>query len=184
MRRRGGVNQRIALPLLQKLLGVGQHRGFALVVGRGKVDEGFAQNAAHAGRLGFFRDRIFEVVHVGEGGDAAANLFRRRQPRAPADKFFVHVLCFRRENVFVEPVVESDVIVQAAKQRHGHVGVAVDESGQDQLCLSRRWSARRNILASISARGPTATIVSPFTAMAPSSRMACEFHPWSRRCRR
>ena len=135
MRRRGGVNQRIALPLLQELLGIGEHLGFALVVGRGKIDEGFAQHAAHAGGFGFFGHRIFEVIHVGEGSDAAANLFRRRQPRAPADKFFVHVLCFRRENVFVEPVVESDVIVQTAKQSHGHVGVAVDESGQDELAF-------------------------------------------------
>ena len=65
----------------------------------------------------------------------AANLFRRRQARAPADKLFVHVLGFGRENIFVEPVVESDVIVQAAKQGHGDVGVAVDESGQDELAF-------------------------------------------------
>ena len=135
MRRYRGVNQGIALPLLQELLGVGEHFSFALVVGRGKIDEGFAQHAAHAGGLGFFGHRVFEVIHVGEGSDAAANLFRRRQTRAPADKLLVHVLGFRRENVFVEPVVERHVIVQAAKQGHGNVSVTIDESGQDQLAF-------------------------------------------------
>ena len=135
MGRRRGVNQRIALPFLQEFLGVGEHLSFALVVGRGKIDESFAQHAAHAGGFGFFRHGIFEVIHVGESSDAPANLFRRRQARAPADKLLVHVLGFRRENVFVEPVVESHVIVQAAKQSHGDVSVAVDESGQDQLAF-------------------------------------------------
>ena len=135
MGRHRGMNQGIALPLLQELLGVGEHFSFALVVGRGKIDESFAQHAAHAGGFGFFRHGVFEVIHVGESGDAPANLFRRRQTRAPADELLVHVLGFRRENVFVEPVVESHVIVQAAKQGHGDVSVAVDESGQDELAF-------------------------------------------------
>ena len=132
MRRHGGMDQRVALPLLQESFGVGQHFSFGLIVGRGEIDESFAQHAAHAGGFGLLRHRVFEVIHVGESRDAAANLFRRRQARAPADELLIHILGFGRENIFVEPVIERDVIVQAAKQRHGDVGVAIDEPGQDE----------------------------------------------------
>ena len=94
------VNQRIALPLLQEGLGIAEHGGFILIVGGGKIDKSLAQHSAHAGRLGFFGNRIFEVVHVGEGRDPAANLFCRRQPRSPADEFFGDILGFGGENVF------------------------------------------------------------------------------------
>ena len=70
------VNQRIALPLFQECLGIAQHGGFILIVGSGEIDKRFPQHPAHAGGLGFFGDGVFEVVHVGERGDAGANLFR------------------------------------------------------------------------------------------------------------
>ena len=132
MRRGSGVNQRIALPLLQELLGVGEHRRVRLVVGSREVDEGFAQHAAHAGFLGLFRDGIFEVIHVREGGHAGTDLLSRGETRSPAHKFLGHVLGFGGENVLVEPVVERHVVVQAAEQRHRDVGVAVDEAGQNE----------------------------------------------------
>ena len=105
MRRRGRVNQRIAMPLFQELLGIGEHFSFALVVWRGKVDEGFAQYTAHASGFGFFGDSVLEIIHISECGDTSANLFRGCQSRSPADEFFVHVLGFGGKDVFVEPVV-------------------------------------------------------------------------------
>ena len=101
--------------LLQKFLGVGQHVGVGFVVGGGEIDEGFAEDAAHAGGFGFFSDRVFEVIHVGEGGDAGADLLGGGEAGAPADEVFVHVFGFGGEDVFVEPVGEGDVVVQAAK---------------------------------------------------------------------
>ncbi len=135
VRRYRGVNQRIALPLLEEFICIGQHFSFALVVGRGKIDESFAQYPAHAGGFGFFRHGIFEVIHVGEGCDAPANLLGGGEARAPAHKLLIHVLRFRWENVLIEPVVEGHVIMQAPKQGHGTVSMAVDESGQDQRAL-------------------------------------------------
>ena len=135
MRRCRGVNQRIALPLFQKLFSIGERLSFALVVRRGKIDKRFPQHPAHACGFGFLRDSVFKVIHIGKGRDATTNLFRRRQPRSPADKFFVHILGFGREDVFVEPVVERDVIVQAAEQGHRHMSVAVDEPRQNQLAF-------------------------------------------------
>ena len=127
------MDQRVALPLLQKLLGVGEHGGIALVVGRGKIDKRLAQHAAHTRGFGFFRDRVFEVVHVGEGGHPGANLFGRSKPRPPAHEIFINVLRFGREDVLVEPVIQGHIVVQSAEQGHRDVRMTVDESRQHQL---------------------------------------------------
>ena len=60
------VNERIALPFLQKLIGVIEHCSFAFVIGRGEVDKRFAEYATHACSFGFFRHCVFEVVHIRE----------------------------------------------------------------------------------------------------------------------
>ena len=169
--RDGGVDQRIALPLFQEFLSVGEHLGFALVVGRGKVNERFTQHAAHARGFGFLGHCVFEVVHVGESRHTPANLFRRRKARSPTDKFFVHVLLLGGEDVFVEPIIERYVVVKTPKQSHGNVSVAIDESGQDQLAFGVDRLGG-GILGFQFVRGPTATIVSPFTTTAPSSSRA------------
>ena len=69
MRRYCRVNQRIALPLLQELLGVREHLGFAFVVRRRKIDECLPEYAAHARSFGFLGHSIFEVIHIGESRD-------------------------------------------------------------------------------------------------------------------
>ena len=132
MRRRSRVNQRVALPLLQELLGIAQHGRIRLVIGGGEVNERFAEHAAHAGVLGFFGDRVFEVVHIGEGGHAGADLLGRGETRSPAHELFGHILRFSGKDVFVEPVVQRDIVMQSAKQGHRDVGVAVDEAREHQ----------------------------------------------------
>ena len=128
-----GVNQRIALPALQKFLGVLQHRGVRFIVWRRKIKNRFAHYAAHSRGFGLFGNDIFEVVHVGERRHASANLLRRRQPRAPADKFLGHIFGFRREDVFPQPLVERHIVAQPAKQRHRHVRVPVNETRQHEF---------------------------------------------------
>ena len=132
MGRGSRVNERVTLPFLQEFLGVLQHCGFIFVVRRREIDKRLPQHAAHSGSFGFFRDRIFEVIHVRKSGHAGADLFSRRQPRAPTNEFLGNVLRFRRKNVFVEPVTEGHIVVQSAKEHHRDMSMAVDESRQDQ----------------------------------------------------
>ena len=138
------MDQRIVLPALQEFLRVRQHLKLVFIVRRGKIDERFTQHSAHARGLGFFRDRILEVIHVRKSGDAAANLLRSGQTRAPAHKFFGDVLGFRGKNIFAQPVVQRHIVMQPAKQRHGHVRVPVDEARQHQLA-ARVDGLRRSI---------------------------------------
>src|SRR6267143_349921 len=70
------------------------------------------QCAAHSGRLRFFGDGILEVVHVGERGDAAADLFGCGEPSAPAHKILVYVFRFGRKNGFCQPFFQRHVIFQ------------------------------------------------------------------------
>ena len=109
------MNQRIALPLLKKSFGVGERLGFVFMVGRGEINESLTQHTTHAGRFGFFGNGIFEVIHVRERRDPRTNLLRCCEARSPADKFFVNVFLFSGKDVFVQPVIERDIIVQAAK---------------------------------------------------------------------
>ena len=101
MRRRSGLAQWITLPALQKFLCVGEHLGFAFVVRRWKIDECLAQYSAHARGLRLFGNGVLEVIHVGERGYARANLFRRSQPRSPANEILIHVLRFGGKDVLV-----------------------------------------------------------------------------------
>jgi len=130
--------------------------------------ESFRQHAAHSRGFGLFGNGIFEVVHVGDGRHASANLLRRGQPRAPADKFFRHIFGFRREDVFPQPLVERHVVTNREATSSARV-CAIDETSSTSflwhLCL------RGGDFASMFARDPTATIASPSTATAPSSMM-------------
>src|SRR4029077_14811877 len=59
---------------------------------------------------------------------ARADLFSRCQPRSPANELLCNILLFSGEDVFVKPVVEGYIVVQAAEQGHRDVGMPVDES--------------------------------------------------------
>src|SRR4029077_7831274 len=104
-----------------------------LVVRDRKVDPSFAENAAHAGGLGFFGDGILEIVHVRESSHAAANHLGGREARAPTDEIFGDVFGFGGEDIIFQPYVERDVVLEATQKSHGNVGVAVDETRQDEV---------------------------------------------------
>ena len=140
------------------------------MVRRRKIKNCFAQYAAHSRGFGLFGNGIFKVVHVCEGGHSSADLFRRGQPRAPANKFFRHIFGFRREDVFPQPLVERHVVTQPAKQGHRHMRVPVDETRENEFPAGID-ALRGHILRLHVRRDPTATIASPFTATAPSSMM-------------
>ena len=87
------------------------------------------ENAAQARFFGRLGDRVLEVVHVGVRGGAGQRHFEARQAGTPADKLGVDVAGFGGEDVVLEPVLQAFVVGDAAEQRHGGVGVGVDEAG-------------------------------------------------------
>ena len=133
MGRSGGVNQRVTLPALQEFFRVLKHGIIVFVIRSGKVEDGFAQHAAHTGGFRFFGDGILKIIHVRKSGDAAADLLRQGEARSPTHKFLIHVLGLGGKNEFRKPFFQSHVIFQAPEQSHGCVGVAIDEPRKHQL---------------------------------------------------
>jgi len=72
MRRNGRHDQRIALPVVEIFLRVIERLLGRLVVRRRKIQNRFAEHAAHPRFLRHARHHIFEVIHVGIGGNPAA----------------------------------------------------------------------------------------------------------------
>ena len=90
--------------------------GGRLVVGHREADDRLAEHAAHARFLGRLRHHVLEVVHVGEGGGAAEQHFQAAEARAPADEIGRDVLGLRREDEFLQPVLQLQVVRDAAEQ--------------------------------------------------------------------
>ena len=127
MRRHRSDNQRIALPLIQIFLRVGQRFAGSLIVGRGKIDDGLSQDTAHSRIFGYARHDILEIIHIRVRGDAAAQHLEHSEFGPPIDKIRSHVARFRRENILLKPFVEREVVGQSAKQAHRGVGVTVNQ---------------------------------------------------------
>ena len=125
-------DQRIVFPVGEIVLRVSQGLGGSFVVRGGEVDDRLAQDAAHAGFFCYARDDILEVIHVGVGGDAAAQHFQDAEPRAARHEVFVYVVGFGGEDVLLQPFIEGEIVGQAAEEAHGGVGVAVDQAGKNQ----------------------------------------------------
>ncbi len=106
--------------------------GHGLVIRRGEIDDRFAQHAAHTRFFGGARDGVFKVIHVGVAGDAAAQHFEHAEARSPGDEILGYVASFGGENVFLEPVVEREVVGDSAEQAHRGVRVAVDQAGENE----------------------------------------------------
>ena len=73
-----------------------------------------------------------EEVHVGRGGDPREELLGRGQPGAEAYDLGGHEAPFRRPDVVLEPLLQRDVVGDAAQQGHGQVGVGVDQARHHQ----------------------------------------------------
>ena len=141
VRRDSGRDERIAFPLLDEPFCVSHRIRPSLIVSDGKVYDRLAEHAAHASLHRLVRDGILEVVHIAVGGRAAANHFGESEPCADAHELFGNILRFSREDVFRQPLLQIKIVCQPAKERHRHVRVAVDETGNDDL------AARINRLA-------------------------------------
>ena len=127
-----------------------------LRVGDGKLDDRLAQHAAQARLSRHPRDLLLEVIHVGVGRRPGLDHLERREPRAGADELGRDGLCFGREDVFLQPVHQRQIVGEAAIQHHRRVRVRVDEAWHDHLARRRRSSSGRENCAAIAAGVSTA----------------------------
>ncbi len=151
VRRHGGNNQRIIVVLLQKLFGEPQHVLGRGGVGRFEANHGLAQNRAHARFFGGLRGAILEIIHVDERGGARKHHLQARQARAPQHEIRRHILGFRGEDEFIEPVLQLHVVGDAAKQRHGGVGVRVDQARHQDVVRAVEMHARLKLFLDVGA---------------------------------
>ncbi len=95
--------------------------------GRGKLQHRLRAERPHAGRGDRFGDRVLEVIHVGEAGDARPDHFGAGQARAEPDEVRTHELALDGHHVSHQPDVQPQVVGQPAYERHRRVRVCVDE---------------------------------------------------------
>ena len=135
VRRNRRHNQSIALPLFHEAFDIGQAFLIRLVIGYRKINHRFAQNSAHACFESLVGNCIFEVVHIAVGRRATANHLSQTQARAHPHEVLCHVFGFCRKNVFRQPFLQIEIVRDAAKQSHRHVGMAIDETGNNDLSI-------------------------------------------------
>ncbi len=88
------------------------------------------------GRSGGFGDILLEVVHIVEGGHAAADQFRAGNGCAEPHEVGRNVLALDGHHVAHQPDIEAQVVGQAAQERHGNMGVGVDQARQKNLAAA------------------------------------------------
>src|SRR6185436_6311644 len=63
----------------------------------------------------------------------AADHLSQPEARSRAHEFFGNIFCLSGKNVFGEPVLQIEVVGKSPEQSHGNVGVAVNETGSNNL---------------------------------------------------
>ena len=102
-------------------------------IARRELDDDHAQgrtDAAVERRIG----RLVGIeVHVVQARHAATQHLGGGEQRAVVDELRGHVLRFGRPDVLLEPAPERQVVRHAAHERHGCMGVSIDETGDQRV---------------------------------------------------
>ncbi len=108
-------------PALDELVALLDGVAGVLGIGAALIDHRGGDHGTHAAAVDDLGDRIRVVVHVDEGGGAAANHLPARELGADAYELGVDKLDLGREDVVVQPVHQREVVGNAAQQGHGSV---------------------------------------------------------------
>ena len=127
VRRRRRDDQRMAAPALDEVARARERVLVARRVGRREAEHRLPAQRAHAGVGRRLRDRILEVVHVGEGGDAGPDHLGAGELGAERDEVGAHEFALDRHHVAHQPDVEAQIVGEPAQERHRRVRVRVDE---------------------------------------------------------
>ncbi len=126
----GGLDERVAVPMLDEAPTEQQGVLERLGVGRGEDEDGLAQQGAHPYLGHLLGDGLFIIEHVGERRDAGADHLGAGDARAQLDELRRDEFALDGHQV-AQPDVEAQVVVQATHEGHGDVGVGVDQAGHD-----------------------------------------------------
>jgi hypothetical protein len=126
----GRLDERVAVPVLDEAAAEQEGVFERLGVGRGEDEDRLAQQGAHADLGHLLGDGLFIIEHVGERRDAGADHLGAGDARAQLDELRCDELALDGHQV-AQPDVEAQVVVQAAHEGHGDVGVGVNQAGHD-----------------------------------------------------
>ncbi len=126
----GGLDERVAVPALDEAAAELERVLERFGVGRGKDQNRLAQQAPQADLGHLLGDGLFIIEHVGEAGDTGANHLGTGHARAQLDEVGRDELTLDGHQV-AQPHIQAQVVVQAAHEGHGDVGVSVDKAGHD-----------------------------------------------------
>ena len=76
-------------------------------------------------------DAVAEIIHIGEGNGTGGQHLGDAQQAAPI-YVLTRQLVFKGKNPVVQPPVQRHIVPIAPQQRHGNVGMAVKEAGDQQ----------------------------------------------------
>ena len=131
VRRDRRSDQRVTLPFFRETLGVAERGLPCFVIRNREVDQSLSEDGTHTCLLGLFGDDILEVVHIDIGRRPAPDHLDQPQPGARSHEFACDVPGFGGEDIFRQPLLQVEIIGDAAEERHGDMGVGVDQSRQD-----------------------------------------------------
>ncbi len=102
----------------------------------GELEHRLRADRSHSDFGYSLRHRLFEVIHVRKASDAAADHLGAGQQRAQTHEFGRNEFPLDRHHVAQQPDVQPAVVGQAAQQRHGRVGVSVDQARDEGLAAT------------------------------------------------
>ena len=133
MRRDRGHDQVVPCERLDERPGPREPLFGSLRVRHRELDDRLPQDAAQPGGPGHLRDLLLEVVHVRVGRRAGLDHLERGQARPDPYELGRDGLGLGREDVFLQPVHQREIVGEPAVHHHRRVGVGVDEPGQHDL---------------------------------------------------
>jgi len=88
-----------------------------------EIDNPLSKNAAYACPVNSFRNRIFKKIPATDSRRPGEQHFHARKRRAQAHILRVDPGSLGRENILIQPDIQWQIVGQAAKECHGHMGV-------------------------------------------------------------
>ena len=125
-------NQRVPLPLLDELLGVGQSTPGLGRVDHRESDDGLAQHSANSDLGHRAGDLVLVVVHVGDQGHSRQRHLDGPLARGHTNEIARQHFLLEREEKLEQAVLDS-VLTEPSKRHHCDVVVQVDHSGHGDV---------------------------------------------------
>ena len=122
-------DQRVPLPAIHETRDAGHGGGMVGGIGSREVDQDLTQQPPQPRGRQLLGYRHLVVVHIADGGDAAADQLGDAQASATTHERLIHVHRLSGEDRVLQPIIEILIVGQAAEQGHRQMGMAIDQAG-------------------------------------------------------